>query len=127
MSGIGAAGVRHPGCIEVNKKAGGGVAVAEVVEEGWAVWGWELADDSFEFYFPGGVRRPGLGPALMALGHWVAPLPPRRRTAWRYVIAEDSEWWAVGYTNDHAGMGDSFALSFVCTQCNVVTSARAGQ
>jgi hypothetical protein len=57
---------------EVDEEADGGVAVVEMVEEGWAVWGWELADELFEFCVPGGVRRPRLGPSL-ALGHWDAP------------------------------------------------------
>ncbi len=44
--------------IDVDEQAGGGVA--DMVQEGRAVWGWELADDLFEFYTPGAVRRPGL-------------------------------------------------------------------
>ena len=62
--------------IDVDKVAGGGVAVADMVQEGWAVWGWELADELLEFCVPGGVRRPGLGPARTARGHWVAPVAP---------------------------------------------------
>jgi len=45
--------------IDVAEEAGRGVAVADMVQEGWAVWGWELANDLFEFCVPGGVSRPG--------------------------------------------------------------------
>ena len=47
--------------------------MAHRAQEGWAVWGWELADDLFEFRGPGGVRRRGLGPAPAVVGHRAAP------------------------------------------------------
>ena len=42
--------------------------MAEVVEEGWAVLRWELADDLFDFCVPGGVRR--RGPWAGAMAFW---------------------------------------------------------
>jgi hypothetical protein len=62
--------------IDVDEEAVEGVAVADMVQESRAPWGWELVDELLELCVPGGVRRPGLGPALTALSHWIAPVCP---------------------------------------------------